>query len=93
MGYEFVLDVRMERLPVIPLQTCPRSRALLASTQPNPKLRALPTTSPRLIFKLSQVIHEGQLLKKGDWRWHKRFCVLDGLYFRVFNDKGELKPK
>jgi len=42
---------------------------------------------------LSAVIHEGPLLKKGDWRWHKRFCVLDGLYFRIFNEKGELKPK
>jgi len=42
---------------------------------------------------LSAVIHEGPLLKKGDCRWHKRFCVLDGLYFRIFNEKGELKPK
>eukprot|EP00658_Telonema_sp_P-2_P039910 TRINITY_DN28523_c0_g1_i1.p1 TRINITY_DN28523_c0_g1~~TRINITY_DN28523_c0_g1_i1.p1 ORF type:complete len:400 (+),score=90.51 TRINITY_DN28523_c0_g1_i1:193-1392(+) len=42
---------------------------------------------------LSKTIHEGLLLKKGDWRWHKRYCLLDGLYFRIFNEKGEIKPK
>lgn len=42
---------------------------------------------------LSRVIKAGTLAKKGQFTWNSRWCVLDGTWFKVFNEPGAPKVK
>jgi len=41
----------------------------------------------------ADVIMEGHLKKHGNFTWNERWATLDGCYFRVHNNQGDVKPK
>eukprot|EP00658_Telonema_sp_P-2_P055724 TRINITY_DN44283_c0_g1_i1.p1 TRINITY_DN44283_c0_g1~~TRINITY_DN44283_c0_g1_i1.p1 ORF type:complete len:554 (+),score=177.98 TRINITY_DN44283_c0_g1_i1:119-1780(+) len=62
-----------------------RAREELDVASHSPKGKPLPDKT--------QVILEGVLNKQGRFTSNPRYCMLDGNYFRIYDQKGQVKPK
>jgi len=57
------------------------------------ELATTPRGSPISGPDKSTVIMSGHLKKHGNFTWNERWATLDGCYFRVHNNQGDVKPK